>query len=242
MLLRHEAGHAINYAYRLWKETHWREVFGSFSKPYRDTFHPEPASRDFVRHMHVSQYGVTYAQKHPDEDFAETFAVWLTPRSAWRRRYRTWPALEKLKYVDCLMQAIRRQPPRRIRGKLVHPLKEIDMLLAEHYGQRAERFRAAAQGYVDHKLRAVFPKVRAKTTLSASDFFREHHQELLDRMIRWSPLDGDDAKNILLKLEDRAAALDLTLARSRESRVLLDVMAMATGLAVEFAYCGRLMG
>ena len=116
------------------------------------------------------------------------------------------------------------------------------MLVAEHYGQRAEHFRAAAQGYVDDKLRAVFPAVRASAPLLASEFFHEHHQELLERMVRWSALDHDEAKHILLKLEDRAGALALGLSRSRETQALLDVVAMATGLAVEFAYCGRLMG
>lgn len=242
MLLRHEAGHAINYAYRLWKEPEWRELFGPFSKPYREVFQPEPTSRNFVRHIHASQYGRTYAQKHPDEDFAETFAVWLTPRSAWRRRYRFWPALKKLKYVDRLMRDLRGRKPYRKGGKLVRPLKEMDMLVAEHYGQRAEYFRAAAQGYVDDKLKAVFPKVRTSAAVLASEFFRDHHEELLERMVSWSALDHDDAKHILLKLEDRAAALELEVPRSREMQTLLDVVAMATGLAVEFAYCGRLMG
>jgi len=242
MLLRHEAGHAINYAYRLWKEPGWREAFGPFSKPYREAFQPEPASRNFVRHIHASQYGRTYAQKHPDEDFAETFAVWLTPRSAWRRRYRFWPALRKLKYVDRLMRQIRQRPPHRKGGKLLRPLKEMEMLLAEHYGQRAERFQAAAQGYVDDKLRSVFPRVRAGAPVPAGEFFHEHHDELVERMVRWSALDRDDAKHILLKLEDRAAALGLGLSRSRETQALLDVVAMSTGLAVEFSYCGRVMG
>jgi hypothetical protein len=149
--------------------------------------------------------------------------------------------MKKLKYVDRLMRQVRKEPPRRRKGRLVHPLKEMDMLLAEHYGQRAERFRAAAQGYVDDKLRAVFPRVRASARLLAGEFFHEHHEELLDRMVRWSALEHDDAKNILLKLEDRAGALGLELSRSRETAALLDVVAMATGLAVEFAYCGRLM-
>ena len=92
MLLRHEAGHAINYAYRVYEDPTWGETFGRFSKPYRDSFRPNPFSRQFVRHIVHHQYGRTYAQKHPDEDFAETFAVWLTPRSNWRRHYRHWPA------------------------------------------------------------------------------------------------------------------------------------------------------
>jgi hypothetical protein len=92
-LLRHEAGHALNYAYRLWERDDWREVFGIFSKPYREDFRPERWSRRFVRHIESYGHGLTYAQKHPDEDFAETFAVWLTPRSGWRRVYRQWPAI-----------------------------------------------------------------------------------------------------------------------------------------------------
>ena len=79
MLLRHEAGHAVNYAYRLWRRPSWGEIFGPFTKPYRDSFRPDRMSRHYVRHIAVYPYGRTYAQKHPDEDFAETFAVWLTP-------------------------------------------------------------------------------------------------------------------------------------------------------------------
>ena len=94
MLLRHEAGHAVNYAYRLYERPDWTEMFGPFAKPYRDTFRPNPFSRQYVRHIVHHQYGRTYAQKHPDEDFAETFAVWLTPRSAVARRTGVGPLCE----------------------------------------------------------------------------------------------------------------------------------------------------
>src|SRR5438270_5640786 len=133
MLLRHEAGHAINYAYRLYENHDWATTFGAFSRPYRDSFRPNPFSRQFVRHIVHHQYGRTYAQKHPDEDFAETFAVWLTPRSGWRRRYRNWPALRKLQYVDRLMRRIRSEPPICTAGELCTPVEEMTLLLAEHY-------------------------------------------------------------------------------------------------------------
>lgn len=242
MLLRHEAGHTVNYAYRLWDEPDWADVFGPFSMPYRETFQPQPTSREFVRHIYASQYGRTYAQKHPDEDFAETFAVWLTPRSGWRRRYRYWPALHKLKYVDALMRRIRQKSPKRTGGKLINPVEEIRVPLAEHYGQRAERFRAAAQGYVDDRLREVFPRTNGEDTVAARKFLRRHHKELLERLVRWSALEERDAESILFKLEDRAGALRLKLLERQEDKRLLDVAAMATGLAVEFACCGRLMG
>ena len=75
MYLRHEAGHAFNYAYVLYTTPRWRELFGPFFRRYRDDYRPVPFSRHYVRHIEG-----WYAQKHPDEDFAETFAVWLTPR------------------------------------------------------------------------------------------------------------------------------------------------------------------
>jgi len=242
MLLRHEAGHAINYAYRLHKRPEWVELFGPFSRPYRDKFRPNPFSRNFVRHITHHQYGRTYAQKHPDEDFAETFAVWLTPRSGWRRRYRTWPALRKLKYVDRLMQDLAGTEPKCTTGRLETPAEDMDMLLAEHYGQRAERYRAAAQGYVDDKLQQVFPATRARNVIPASKLFREHADELLERVTHWSELDKDEVRTLLSKLEDRADALELQFPRRQERGKILDVTALATALAMDFAYTGRLTG
>ncbi|HXG08600.1 MAG TPA: putative zinc-binding metallopeptidase [Gemmataceae bacterium] len=242
MLLRHEAGHAINYAYRLYRNPEWVEVFGSFSKPYRDTFRPNPFSRQFVRHLPHHQYGRTYAQKHPDEDFAETFAVWLTPRSGWRRRYRNWPALRKLQFVDRLMKSIREEPPKCTRGQLCTPASEMDILLAEHYGQRAERYRTAAQGYVDDKLREVFPPARGRTLVPAGELLRKHRDDLVSRVTRWSGLDEEEVRTLLLKLEDRADALGLCFRRGHLAAKIMDVTSLATALAMDFAYTGRLTG
>ncbi|MFY9703561.1 MAG: putative zinc-binding metallopeptidase, partial [Terriglobales bacterium] len=73
MYLRHEAGHAFTYAYKLHNSPgwgpEWKQMFGPFRRPYRDNYRPAPFSRDYVRHLPG-----WYAQKHPDEDFAETFA------------------------------------------------------------------------------------------------------------------------------------------------------------------------
>ena len=241
MLLRHEAGHALNYAYRLWEDEGWEETFGPFEKPYRDHFRPNPFSRQFVRHIMHHQNGRTYAQKHPDEDFAETFATWLTPRSSWRRKYRYWPALKKLKYVDALMKRIRDEEPERTHGRLVMPVDDMDMLLAEHYGQRAERFREAAQGYVDDKLQEVFPPVRGKL-VTVGDLLRKHHDDLIERVTRWSSLDEGEVRTILSKLQDRADALSLECRKREAHAKLLDLTALATSLAIDFAYTGRLTG
>ena len=90
--LRHEAGHAINYAFRLYERAGIRaRCSATYARPYRERYRADPLSRAHVRHI----LG-WYAQKHPDEDFAETFAVWLTPGLDWRTEYAGWPALAKL--------------------------------------------------------------------------------------------------------------------------------------------------
>ena len=242
MLLRHEAGHAINYAYRLWAVPEWREAFGVFSKPYRDAFRPDRFSRQFVRHIDSFRYGHTYAQKHPDEDFAETFAVWLTPRSNWRRRYRQWPALQKLKLVDRLMRTMGRQKPKRLRHRLYRPVDRMNMLLVDYYGQKAVRLRRAAQGYVDDKLREIFPSVRGQALGPAFLLLRKHRAALLQRIIRWSGLVEEEAEAILEKLESRTEALGLQFRRSQAGQKLMDAVALALSLAIDFSYTGRFAG
>jgi len=241
MLLRHEAAHAFNYAYRLWERPDWAEVFGSFYKPYREVFKPQPASREFVQHIFSAQYGRTYAQKHPDEDFAETFAIWLTPHSNWRRKYRFWPALKKLKYVSRLMQRIAARAPQRTTGDLLNPLEKNTTLLVQHYGERAERFRTAAQGYVDDRLREMFPRVPVPGATGVAKAVRLHRELLLARMARWSGLRREDAAAILTKVEERSAALKLRFVRDNEQAALMDLAALATALAMDFAYTGQLL-
>lgn len=243
MFLRHEVGHALNYAYRLWEWPGWTDVFGKFSKPYRDVFLPDPSSRDFVRHLVHSQYGRSYAQKHPDEDFAETFAIWLTPRSGWRRKYRFWPALRKLAFVSKLMHSLkRRESPAAASGPLLNPVSEMGMLLAEHYGQRAERYREAAQGYVDDKLRQVFPKVRAESQVPACLFIRQHQNQLASSINIWSGLDAEEVTTIIEKLADRSKFLNLRMPRRKGSEKLVEITSLATSLAKDFAYTGRFTG
>lgn len=243
MLLRHEAGHAVNYAYQLYKDPQWVEVFGPFSRPYLDDFRPNPFSRQFVRHIVHHRYGKTYAQKHPDEDFAETFAVWLTPASGWRRRYRNWPALKKLQFVDRLMKSLRHQEPKCTReAPLCTPVEDMEILLADHYGERIERYRAQAQGYVDDKLREVFPAVRGRILFPAGKLLREHREELHRRITRWSGLEDEEVSTILAKLEDRADALGLQYRFHRVATKVMDITALAMALAMDFAYTGRLTG
>ena len=240
MLLRHEAAHAYNYAYRLWERKEWAETFGSFSQPYRDVFQPNPRSRSFVQHITTQQYGATYAQKHPDEDFAETFAVVLTPRSGWRKKYGRWPVARKLKLVERLMKEIGSRPPLVRDGKLERPVESLTITVAEHYGERAERYRAAAQGYVDNRLREVFPPVSGKS-LPLAEVLRKHRPKLVGGMVRWSALREEDAEAIFTKLEERAEALGLQFPATKREEALMSLASLATAVALDYAYTGQLL-
>jgi hypothetical protein len=114
----------------------------------------------------------------------------------------------------------------------------MTQLLAEHYGARAERYRAAAQGYVDDKLREVFPTVRGRTLVPAGDLLRQRKRDLLGRVAHWSALPEEEVRTLLAKLEDRADALALQFRRRQRNAKLLDLITMATSLALDFAYTG----
>jgi predicted nucleic acid-binding protein len=242
MLLRHEAGHAVNYAYRLWRRPSWGEIFGPFTKPYRDVFRPDRMSRHYVRHIASYPYGRTYAQKHPDEDFAETFAVWLTPRSNWRARYRNWPVLRKLLYVDRLMKDIRSHIPESRRKQHLRPADRMNLSLAEHYGKKAERFRRDARGYVDDSLHDAFPASRGTALRPASALFKRYRDRLVERVVHWSVLTPPEAEALLKKLEARSVALRLSYRPGAEGERLMDVVSLTIALALDYAYTGRLTG
>jgi hypothetical protein len=138
-IMRHEAAHAIQHAHRLDRRASWRAHFGTSGTPYPDRYRPRRSSTRFVRHLPG-----WYAQSHPDEDFAETFAVWLRPGSRWRSRYARWPvALAKLTYVDALMHELRDvRPPVTTRARPLS-IARSSLTLGEHY-RTLHRARAAA--------------------------------------------------------------------------------------------------
>ena len=141
-LLRHESAHALDHAYRLHRRRSWREHFGPFSQPYHATYRPRLGHRGYVVNL-----GHGYAQSHPAEDWAETFAVWLDPASRWRAIYAEWPALRKLRYVDDLVGEIRDLPPAVRTRERVDPLSEQRVTLREHYARKSARLgRARLRG------------------------------------------------------------------------------------------------
>src|SRR5919201_98598 len=150
-ILRHEAGHAIDNAFKLRLRRQRRQVFGSYKKPYPESYTPRPYSKSFVLHLDA-----WYAQSHPDEDFAETFAVWLTPNSEWRQRYAGWPALKKLEYMDGLMRGLRDMTPDVQNPAEVDPLRRLRKTLRQHYRIKRRHYGIDYPNFYDRDLRRLF--------------------------------------------------------------------------------------
>ena len=150
-ILRHEAGHAIDSAYRLRRRARWRALFGHASRRYASQYRARPAS-----HHHVQHLGEWYAQAHPTEDFAETFAVWLQPKSGWRRRYAAWPARRKLEYVAQVAEEIGRHRPAVAARDRIEAVEDSSMTLREHYRRKRRAERRRHRALADSLLRKVF--------------------------------------------------------------------------------------
>jgi len=173
-IMRHEAGHAIDNAFQLHRKRRYRELFGSFDRPYPDWYKPEPNSRDYVLHLPA-----WYAQAHPAEDFAETFAVWIRPGWKWKRRYGGWPALQKLEYVDRIMRRLKGKLPVNQSPDRVEELPQIQMTLREHYYKKREHYAFKWPPDYDRALFRIFsPDPSNNSASGASEFLVRHRRTL----------------------------------------------------------------
>ena len=226
-LLRHEAGHAYETAYRLGRRKRWRQLFGRASTPYPKFYNPRPVSRKFVLHLDW-----WYAQSHPVEDFAETFAVWLRPGSQWRKRYQGWPALAKLEYVDEVMEELAGKLPQvRLRAE-VEPLPQLRQTLREHYREKQEKYGREYPDFYDRDLARLFPPPGDHRALpSASAFLRRISPELRRRVSWWTGEYAYAINRVLKDMIQRSRELDLRVSRpvselKLEAAILLTMQTM----------------
>lgn len=223
-LLRHETGHAIVNAYQIHRKHRWGQHFGKSSVKYPATYLPRPYSKRFV--IHLENW---YAQSHPHEDWAETFAVWLTPDSDWRTRYRGWPAIKKLEYVDQLMDEIKSQQPRISTRKQEHPASRNRMTLHEYYRQKQARYGRNSATFYDGDLRRLFSdKAEHKANEKASHYIRRTRMEMIGIVSRWTSEYNYRINEVLKDMIKRCEELDLRAARDDESLKLQMVTCVTT--------------
>lgn len=236
MYMRHEAGHAFNYAYELYKSFAWRELFGPFRRSYRDSYRPVPFSRQYVRHI-----AGWYAQKHPDEDFAETFAVWLTPGSQWRKRYQAWGALAKLKYVDRIARSLANTIPTRTHGRTDITVEQMDSTVAEFYQRSKNEEPSIVDLALDPDLIDIFnvSRRRKRMVRQAAELIHEHRKALIDKIAYWTGVQRPLIKKLLELIEMRVRALGLRADAERETEHLTELVVYATALAMNYVARGK---
>jgi hypothetical protein len=234
MYLRHEAGHAFNYAYKLHQTPEWKQLFGPFRRPYHDNYRPIPFSRNYVRHL-----AGWYAQKHPDEDFAETFAVWLTPRSAWRKRYRGWGAMAKLQYMNRIARTLGNVDPARRRGRTDITVDEMEATVGEFY-QRVNDEVPLVDLALDTDLRDIFDtSKRRKTAKPAHEFLHAQRKSVVDKVAYWTGAQRPLIKRLIEVIEERIDKLKLFADTDRESEQLIQITVYVTALAMNYMARGK---
>jgi hypothetical protein len=234
MYLRHEAGHAFNYAYDLYRTEEWHALFGSFRRPYRDDYPFVPFSRDYVRHI-----AGWYAQKHPDEDFAETFAVWLDPGSQWRGRYANWGAMRKLLYVDRIAREVGDVPPAHAAGESDVTVDEMEQTVEQFYRDvQADESAMIAGLALDTDLADIFVESARRREGSdyrpASVLLAEHRRDITDKVHEWTGVRRTLVRALVTAAEERVRELGLLSQIDRSRSEMIELTVYITALSMTF--------
>src|SRR5258706_13868666 len=233
-ILRHEAGHAIDNAYQLRRRPTRRRLFGNPNLEYPSYYTPKPYSKSFVQHLDH-----WYAQSHPDEDFAETFAVWIGPQSMWATRYAGWPAERKLEYMDRLMRELASVRPRVKSKRQVDPLPRLKKTLGEHYRKKREHYGLDHPDFYESDLRNMFsnsPQYAKNKT--AAQFVRGIRKEVRGTVASFTDSYQYTIDQLLSKIIDRCRELNLRLTDAEES-TKIDFMAFFTVQTMNYLHSGR---
>ena len=232
-IVRHEVGHALDNAYRLHHRKRYRELFGSWSVKYPKFYQPKPYSKSYVVHLDM-----WYAQAHPAEDFAETFAVWLRG-TGWKKRYRGWPVMRKLAYVDDLMSEIARQKPVIRDRKQYSPLRRLNMTLREHYEAKKSRYGKRRPDFYDRDLLRLFTHDRRSRHLpTAASFLRRIKPELRKQVSKWTGEYQYTIEQVLDDMIQRCRELHLRLNHPPE-QIEIETLMMVTVQTMNYLHAGN---
>jgi len=237
-LLRHEAGHAMCYAYRFHKRKRWQNIFGPSTTEYKDTYKYRPYSKNYVRHL--DGY---YAQYHPDEDFVETFAVWMTPNLDWQMQYKGWHALKKLKYVDKLMSEIKGKKPSVTSRQKYWRVPTLRITLKSYYKKKRHFWAEEFPDFHDNFLQKNFIEFNGdnKKLPKAADVIRKHRRAILNSISKYSGERKCVINDLLKDVQKRSKELKLAVS-SDETSVSLNLSSYITSLIMNYLYTGRFRG
>ena len=230
-LMRHEAGHAYSYGYQLQRKKQWQQTFGRTSREGTPTtYRPRPFSRGYV--MHLDDW---YAQSHPDEDFAETFAIWLTPGVDWRKEYGGWRALKKLEYVDELMRSLAGRPPVHAPQYRVADYDCLNVKLKTYYARKRKLYEDTYPDFYDADLRQLFA---APSGIKASAYLRRRRRRLLNAVCQWTNEKKFRVNQLLARLIRRCDQLGLHVLND-DPQEDFRVSSFITTLVMNYLFTGK---
>jgi hypothetical protein len=233
-ILRHEVGHAFDNAYRLRRRPTRRKLFGLPDTPYPEYYTPKPYSKSFVQHLDH-----WYAQSHPDEDFAETFAVWLEPTSMWSTRYAGWPAVRKLEYMDRLMRSLANARPTVRSKRQLDPLPRLRKTLGEHYRKKREHYGVDHPDFWESDLRNLFSDAPEYAKhVPAARFVRRVRKEARTIVASFTDSYQYTIDQLIEKIIERCRTLNLRLTDSEES-TKIDFLVFLTVQTMNYLHSGR---
>ena len=235
-LLRHEAGHCFDHCYKFSKRKKWSEIFGSPDEDYApETYRPQPYSKGYVKHLER-----WYAQAHPDEDFAETFAVWLTPGVDWKKEYSKWPgALKKLNYMESLALESAKMKNFSVKGRVPSNVANLTTTLEKYYAKRRKENADDYPDFYDADLKTIFNGAADdKSSLSARRFMKRHKKDIVST-VAWATKERKFTIDALVKrLTDRSAEIGLRLGKS-ENQTTMEVASFLTSLVKNYLFTGK---
>jgi len=215
-LMFHECGHVVDHAYGLSTRKSWREVFGDNRIEYNPAiYHHRPYSKAYVRHLPN-----WYAQSHPDEDFAETFAVWLT-----------------LEYVEKTLRAVARKPPKVTRGRLLADAATSRKTLGMHYAWKRKLWSSNYPDFYDDDLKKIFGQMTPGDE-TAAHLMRRYRRSITTAIVNWTGEPKYTVDRLITKLISRAKALNLGTPRD-EPALLIDIGSYLSALVSNYLHTGR---
>jgi hypothetical protein len=233
-ILRHEAGHALENAYLLRRRRRRQKFFGTSSVPYPESYTVRPYSRSYV--INLDSW---YAQSHPDEDFAETFAVWLNPESDWQQRYAGWPALKKLQYVDELMKELAGRTPLVSSKRRIDPLSRLRKTLRQHYKRKLKHYGLDHPDFYDRDLRRLFSDApEFASNLNAARFLSRIRKDVRRLVRRWTSERQYTIDQVLEGMIERCRTLNLHLTMP-EDQARVEFGILLTVQTMNYLHSGR---
>lgn len=222
-IMRHEAGHVIDDAFHLHADPRYRRLFGDASMPYPSFYVPKPQDRSYVTNL--SNW---YAQAHPVEDFAETFAVWLNPHTDWQSDYQGWPALDKLRCVDEMMAEVAGRIVDTDRVEEIDSVATNERTLEEHYAEKKAYYAWVWPDNFDADLKRIFSDdIKQPVSLQALHFLRRHRDLLRARIADGTGIHAYAIDQLLRQMMARCRVLDLHVADTPDA-TLQRVLVMLT--------------